>query len=210
LSFLSKSTTPMLCNRKLANAEQLINSSFSVFVFPGEFQINNNGFYGALPEELFESLSLQYLYLHNNFFNGTLSENVGKLKLLEKLVLNNNALTGPLPAALGDLDRLCKFRCLFVIGVTSVEKPSATYCPLSLTRFFFLRPFSVHLYPAILWVHFNQFEGQMPGSVCTRRLNMEEPSSLYADCFGENAAVSCERTCCTHCCHNEIYYCYET
>ena len=75
----------------------------------GEFQINNNKFSGQLPEEIYNIISLKYLYLHNNMFTGPLLSDVGKLKLLEKLVLNNNEFSGPLPSELGTLNHLGKF-----------------------------------------------------------------------------------------------------
>jgi len=135
----------------------------------GEFQINNNKFSGQLPEEIYNIISLKYLYLHNNMFTGPLLSDVGKLKLLEKLVLNNNEFSGPLPSELGTLNHL-----------------------------------------DTLWVHFNKFEGAMPESICKRRLSENEPESVYADCFGKDAAVTCNGGCCTHCCHNQIFYCFET
>ena len=159
----------------------------------GEFQINNNKFSGQLPEEIYNIISLKYLYLHNNMFTGPLLSDVGKLKLLEKLVLNNNEFSGPLPSELGTLNHLGKFFTSNIL-VDNNDKLTPFFC----------------FNPDTLWVHFNKFEGAMPESICTRRLSEDEPESVYADCFGKDAAVTCNGGCCTHCCHNQIFYCFET
>jgi hypothetical protein len=110
--------------------------NFCVFVPSESLLIYENGFTGAIPEEI-GNLRLFHLYAHanrlsgpipdglwdnrdlidlrldNNGFSGTLSQRIGDLSQLRDLRLANNTFTGNLPALLFRLDGIGKSEPVF-------------------------------------------------------------------------------------------------
>ncbi|XP_021288569.1 receptor-like protein 12 [Herrania umbratica] len=74
--------------------------TFAIYTF---MDFSNNLFYGQIPEELGELISLQGLNLSNNNLTGPISPSVGNMIALESLDLSSNKLGGRIPSQLTNL-----------------------------------------------------------------------------------------------------------
>ncbi|CAL2225825.1 unnamed protein product [Prunus armeniaca] len=68
--------------------------------------LQNNSFFGPLPNEISRLHRLRSLLLHNNQLQGSIPPTLYHCQKLEVLVLEVNRLTGPIPRELGFLPRL--------------------------------------------------------------------------------------------------------
>lgn len=71
-----------------------------------ELRVNNNKFYGTLPNNLYKMRNLKYLEANNNQFNGEISRNVGNLTALLWMNLRDNDLSGQIPEEIQSLQNL--------------------------------------------------------------------------------------------------------
>jgi Leucine-rich repeat (LRR) protein len=77
------------------------------------FFVNNNWFSSTIPDSLFNSVSLEYLYLDNNMFIGTISNVFSNASRLKIFSVAANYLTGTIPSS---VYRLLSLQELFVDG----------------------------------------------------------------------------------------------
>ena len=71
-----------------------------------ELVLSGNALSGAIPAEMGDLASLQYLDLSRNKLSGAIPAKLGDLTNLQELYLDSNKLSGAIPAALGDLTNL--------------------------------------------------------------------------------------------------------
>lgn len=71
-----------------------------------DLQLQDNGFYGMIPDEVWGLTDLEILRLEDNQLSGTLSSNIGNLVNLEELRLSRTGLEGYLPEELSNLRQL--------------------------------------------------------------------------------------------------------
>ena len=72
-------------------------------------RVDNNQFYGTLPQNLFTMKKLKYLVANDNKFNGTLSPNIGNLTSLLWINLRGNNLHGEIPVEIQNIKGLGKY-----------------------------------------------------------------------------------------------------
>ncbi|KAK4489780.1 hypothetical protein RD792_000417 [Penstemon davidsonii] len=120
--------------------------------------LNDNGFSGEIPVELFKSGQLIQLDLGFNSLSGLIPPEVGECKRLEYLGLYNNHLSGEIPNELFSLPNL-KFLSLSTNNLTGVLPNLPPSCLLSDLR-----------------IHENTFHGSLPFSLS----NCHNLSIMYA------------------------------
>ncbi len=86
-----------------------VSTWYGVDVISGEIlsiHLNSNGLSGAIPPEIGNLDSLQYLYLGFNHLSGAIPIQIGNLTSLQRLQLNSNQLSGSIPPEIGNLTSL--------------------------------------------------------------------------------------------------------
>ncbi|XVF18625.1 hypothetical protein REPUB_Repub11eG0038600 [Reevesia pubescens] len=78
---------------------ELVNT-FEIFI---AMDFSNNLFYGQIPEELGELISLQMLNFSHNNFTGPIPPSLGNMRALESFDLSSNKLGGRIPSQLTNL-----------------------------------------------------------------------------------------------------------
>ncbi|XP_045813764.1 probable LRR receptor-like serine/threonine-protein kinase At3g47570 isoform X2 [Trifolium pratense] len=147
-----------------------VHGSLSPYVgnltFLKNLTLQNNSFYGEIPQELGQLLQLQKLHLFNNSF-------VGNLSFITQLGFGRNNLEGDIPQAICLLKNLTLLR----VGVNNLSgtPPSCLYNITSLTIFFMginnfhgpLPPNMFHTLPNIkqFGIAGNHFSGPIPTSI---------------------------------------------
>ena len=102
-----------------------------------------NLFSGAIPPEMLQSKSLQYLWLRVNSLSGTLPSDV-RLPSLKELLFNHNDISGTIPDALGECTSLTFLS-------TFLNRLTGTILPTSMGQLTSLQ---------ILWMDDNQLTGE--------------------------------------------------
>ena len=72
------------------------------------FEASNNALGGSIPEELYDLVNLEAVYLYHNQLSGTISTKIGNLDNILHLQLSHNQLTGTIPTGIeseGDIIR---------------------------------------------------------------------------------------------------------
>ncbi|CAI9767746.1 unnamed protein product [Fraxinus pennsylvanica] len=120
--------------------------------------LNENGFSGSIPAQLFTSREIVQIDLGYNLLTGIIPPEVGQCNSLEYLGLNNNFLNGEIPVELFTLPSL-KFLYLSTNNLTKSLPDFPSFCSLSDFR-----------------IHENSFSGPLPVSLS----NCHNLSLLYA------------------------------
>ncbi len=109
IAFYNATDGPNWINSKNWNTENPLSSWHGVGMENGRvigLNLWNNGLSGNLPDEVFNLVKLNVLYLNSNNLTGTLSPNISKLKELKELDLTFNFFEENIPSEIGELTNL--------------------------------------------------------------------------------------------------------
>eukprot|EP00978_Attheya_sp_CCMP212_P048859 scaffold585624_cov59-Attheya_sp.AAC.1 len=120
-------------------------------------RVEGNLLEGSIPEEIFNARNMTHVDAENNNFDGTLSTSIGQMVNLQQLLIQYNYLTGTIPTQLG---QLMKLREALMFSTISRD-------------------------PCTLWIHHNDFSGEVPKEICDLKYYMSLGDNPLLDVTGQ-------------------------
>eukprot|EP00536_Pseudo-nitzschia_multiseries_P014751 jgi/Psemu1/262404/estExt_Genewise1Plus.C_7630022 len=163
--------------------------------------MDGNSYHSALPSELVQLPSLEFLYVGFSFVEDNLDFVSRMPKIRELWVDDNPDLKGTIPSSMGTtLASFSASNCGFTGSIPTEIGSLSGMVQLWLNDNELTgeipSEFGTVVTLEILNLQGNQLEGEMPASICARKRPFGRLEELGADC---EAAITCSDQCCTCC-----------